>query len=391
MSRIVAISAGSAFLVTLAGACTFSPGPAGSGVTGSPGGSGGSTGAAGTAGAAGRGGARGTLTGTGGGNGEFARDAGSCGQVMASTETVPGDLLIILDKSGSMDNQFTDVACPRGMTCVIKWPAMTTALDTVVMNTQAQINWGLKYFSNDGTCGAAGPAEIPPAPNNAATIAASIGMTNPGGNTPTRFAVEAGADYMRTLTDPNPKYILLATDGQPNCCTTAGGATCPPRMGNGGGGNAQADDPNAIAAVAAAYNNGAGIPVFVVGVGSLGTAVTTLNAMAAAGGKAQPADAMGRTYFPADDPAGLEAALATISGQIKSCTFSLSRVPPVPANIAVLGDGKAIPADPVNGWSYGPGMMSLVVNGSTCDQVKAGTLQVIEAIFGCPDTPIIIP
>jgi hypothetical protein len=311
---------------------------------------------------------------------------------MASTQTVPADLLIILDKSGSMSNQFTDVACPRGMTCVTKWPSMTTALDMVVMNTQAQINWGLKYFSNNGTCGAAGPAEIPPAPNNATAIATSIGMTNPGGNTPTRFAVQAGAAYLMSLTDPNPKYILLATDGEPNCCTTAGGATCPPRMGGGGGGgNALADDANAIAAVAAAYSNGAGIPVFVVGVGTVGTAVATLNSMATAGGKAQAPDAMGRVYFPADDPAGLETALASISGQITSCTFALNRVPPVPSNIAVLGDGKAIPRDPVNGWSYGPGMMSVVVNGSTCDRVKAGAIQVVEAIFGCPDIPIVIP
>jgi hypothetical protein len=113
--------------------------------------------------------------------------------------------------------------------------------------------------------------------------------------------------------------------------------------------------------------------------------------MAMAGGKAQPADAMGRVYFPADDPAGLEAALATISSQIKSCTFALNRVPPAPTNIVVLGDGKAIPKDPVNGWSYGAGMMSVVVNGTTCDQVKAGGIQVVEAIFGCPDIPISIP
>jgi hypothetical protein len=314
----------------------------------------------------------------------------SCGQKTYPTTTVPGDLLLILDKSGSMANQFNDTACGRGMTCVTKWPSMTTALTTVVMNTQAMVNWGLKYFSNDGVCGAAGPAEIPPAPNNAPAIAASIGMTAPGGNTPTRFAIEAGAAYLGTLTDPNPKYILLATDGEPNCCTTAGGATCP-QMGRGGGGNATPDDANAIAAIAATYNNGAGVPVFVVGVGNLGTAVTTLNNMATAGGKAQPADAMGRIYFPADDPAALEAALGKIAGQVQSCTFALGSAPPDPTNIAVTGDNKIIPKDPVNGWSYGPGMMSVILNGTSCEAVKAGTIQQVQTIFGCPNMIIIPP
>jgi hypothetical protein len=287
-----------------------------------------------------------------------------------------------------MNNQFDDTACGRGMTCVTKWPSMTTALDTVVMNTETSVNWGLKYFSNNGVCGAAGPAEIPPAPNNAMAIATSIAMTAPSGNTPTRFAIQAGAAYLGTLTDPNPKYILLATDGEPNCCTTAGGATCPR---TGGGGNATPDDPNAIAAIAATYNNGAGIPVFVVGVGNLGTAVTTLNNMAMAGGRAQPPDAMGRVYFPADNPTALETALGQIAGQVKSCTFVLGAAPPDPTNIAVLGDGKSIGKDPVNGWSYGPGMTSVVLNGTACAAVKAGTIQQVETIFGCPGVVIIIP
>jgi hypothetical protein len=36
-------------------------------------------------------------------------------------------------------------------------------------------------------------------------------------------------------------------------------------------------------------------------------------------------------------------------------------------------------------------MMSVVLNGTSCDQVKAGTIAEVQAIFGCPDTPIVIP
>jgi hypothetical protein len=359
--------------------CTFSPGPP-EGISGS----------AGSAGAAGRSGGHAGSLGTGSGNSSGGGDVGSnpdasCGQKTYPTRNIPGDLLLLLDKSGSMDNQFDDQACGGGA-CVTKWASMTMALNTVVMNTQGSINWGLKYFANNDTCGTAGPAELPPAPNNAAAIATSIGKTSPGGNTPTRFAVQASAAYLGGLIDPNAKYILLATDGEPNCCTTAGRS----RM-SGSSANAIADDVNAIAAVRAAYNGGSGVPVFVVGVGSLGAAVTTLNEMAIAGGRAQPADPMGRVYFPADDPAALEAALSHIAGQVRSCTFSLGAAPPDPQNIAVLGDGKQIPKDPVNGWSYGPGMTAVVVNGSACAQVKAGTIQEVQAVFGCPGVTIVIP
>src|SRR5882672_929249 len=88
----------------------------------------------------------------------------------------------------------------------------------------------------------------------------------PGGRTPTAAAVMSGATYLNGLADPNPKYILLATDGEPNC---AGG-----RQGGGGG----TDRAGAVAAVR--MSAAAGIPVYVVGIGNVTASVTTLNMMA---------------------------------------------------------------------------------------------------------------
>jgi hypothetical protein len=61
----------------------------------------------------------------------------------------------------------------------------------------------------------------------------------------------------------------------------------------------------------------------------------------------------------------------------------------VPDNILVKGDGQVIPKDNTNGWSYGPGMMSVVLNGTFCDMVKAKTITNVETIFGCAGVPII--
>src|SRR5215831_5959093 len=322
MRRVSSLLVGSLLAIGFGG-CTFSPGPAGSsaGNTGS-----GASSGTGTGNGASSGTGRGASSGTGqAGNGEFGTEA-NCGQATFGTQNLPGDLLIVQDKSQSMSQSFTDGQC-NGQNC--KWQTTVTALEAVVMATQGMINWGLKYFANAGACGVNPGVAIAPAPNNSAAITASLNGNQPGGNTPTRFAVQSAVAYLRTLTDQNPKYILLATDGEPNCCTTAGGVTCPPPPAMGGA-NGTTDDQNTINAVMAA--NAAGFPVFVVGVGTVAGAVATLNSMATAGGRAQPADAMGRVFFPATDQAALEKALATISGQIKSCTFNLTSTPPDPNN-----------------------------------------------------------
>ena len=72
----------------------------------------------------------------------------------------------------------------------------------------------------------------------------------------------------RTVADSNPKFILLATDGQPNCPAS---------------GDTNSDDSAAaIQVVADAYR--AGVPTFVVGIGTLSSTEVVLDALARAGG-----------------------------------------------------------------------------------------------------------
>jgi hypothetical protein len=357
--------------------CTFNPGPAGSAPS-SGSGTGLTTGGnpLGAANSSGQGSAGSTGSGTGsGGSSQImpTLDGNNCGVNQYGLQNVPPDLLIILDKSGSMGNDPSDMMCPRGGgVCETKWADTTAAINMVVAQTDTTIRWGLKYFANDNACAVDDGAAIPIGPNNAMPIANSIAMTMPGGSTPTRLAVASGAAYLQTLTDPNPKFILLATDGEPNCA--AGGG----RQGAG------ADDSmGAIQAVMAAAT--AGFPVYVVGVGNVTAAQATLTALATAGGRAQ-ATAPG--YYPVANTPELVAVLKMIGGQITSCTFGLGQVPPDPSNIGVYSDPgmKKIPKDVthVNGWDYGAGMKSIELFGAACDAVKAKTITNVQAIFGCP-------
>ena len=87
---------------------------------------------------------------------------------------------------------------------------------------------------------------VPVAANNAAAIAAQIanrtdanGQVTMGSRTPTRLAENAAVNYLNTVQAQNPKFILMATDGQPNCAAS--------------GSNTADDTPGSVAAVTAAH------------------------------------------------------------------------------------------------------------------------------------------
>jgi hypothetical protein len=281
---------------------------------------------------------------------------------------VPPDLLIVLDKSASMANGPDDTPCGNTPGCQPKWDSMTAAIEQVTKQTETTIRWGLKLFANNNTCAVNAGAAVDVGPNNAAAIASAIGMNMPGGHTPTRLAETSGATYLMGLTDPNPKYILLATDGIPNCIP-------------GGRSQTTVDSTGAEQAVLDAAM--AGIPTFVVGVGNVAGAVATLTQMAINGGRPQTADPR---YYPVSSTADLVSVLTTIGGQITSCTFALAMAPPDPTNIGVYGDGARIPQDKThtNGWDYGAGMKSIELFGAACDNVKTGKTKGVQAVFGCP-------
>src|SRR5207245_2295875 len=159
--------------------------------------------------------------------------------------------------------------------------------------TETTIRWGLKFFPDAGQCGVGAMPAVHIAPMNAAAIGMAIAGTQPNGGTPTRMAVAGASLYMAALPDPNPKFLLLATDGLPNWLQGAGNT-----------------DSDAMGAIQAVTDSAAmGIPVFVVGIGTLAEAQTTLTAMAMAGGVPQ---AMAPKYYPVSSTAELVSVLGTI-------------------------------------------------------------------------------
>jgi hypothetical protein len=348
---------------------------------GSHAGTGGIAGAAGTTGGGGRGGTTPVIiitagsTGTDGGKATGTLDS-NCGIKTQSAKMIPPDIMLVMDRSLSMTNDVNDRPCAGAMgtngNCGAnsKWELVVPVLDQVITNTDAMVNWGMFYLGDEpAQCGVATAPVVPVAAKNAAAITTSLtgNQFNGQTGTPTRRAIQGAVSYLTGLADQNPKFILLATDGQPNCATATTLNTD--------------DSAGTQQAVADALTMG--IPTFVVGIGNT-NAASTLNQVAIAGGRPQTGGTT--SYYQVNDATALGSALGAIVGQAASCTFNVGPAPDgTTANgLGVFGDGAPIPMDPSNGWSFkDPAMTTIVITGPICDQVLSGTIHDVTVAFVC--------
>ena len=324
-------------------------------------------------------------TGDGGpGSPEEPLGEGKCGQQKFDLQRVEPDVMLVLDRSGSMRRT---AAGERGNGTNDKWTATASALSEVLNQTQANINWGMQIFPTctaTGTgyqcaptpCTVAGGSQAP-ALNQAAALNTSIAAAAPildTGATPTRAGIEAAVATLKKQNSGRKAFLLVATDGMPTCKAS------PASLTDGG----EADPDGAVAAVAASV--AAGIDVFVVGIATADTASSaqTLERMAEAGGRAQ---AGATKHYPVANRAELVAALSKITSQVRECTFELSTPPPSPTDVAVNIDGVRLMSG--TDWDYGAGNMSVIVKGEWCTKLKSGAAKGADIIFGCPGVQIL--
>lgn len=323
-------------------------------------------------------------TGTGGGGGftlstsaASTSPEGACGTTTISTNRAPTDVLIVLDRSGSMAESIGGdcycngaqggvPACASKANCTDRWSAVKTAVgNTVAANPN--ISWGLSFFSASGNCGVSLRPQVLIGTDSGAAIQSLIGSTIPNSYTPTAAAINAAAIYLSGVNDGNTRTILLATDGNPNC---------------GVGQPNDADDmPATLEAIDTTYAQG--FQVFVVGIGP---SATNLGQMAVHGGTTD--------YYPATSPEQLNSALAQISKIVgATCTFEAAQTPPDVTQVWVYVDKGFVAQDPSNGWTFGATNSTIVLTGTYCDNMLAGLTSKVEILFGCAETqpPAFIP
>jgi hypothetical protein len=280
-----------------------------------------------------------------------------------------------------MNNDINDAQCNNGCGATSKWAQMTPAINTVVGMTDTTVNWGLKFFADtDNTCGVGNGVAVQVGTNTAGAISTAIqgrtaangGVTN-GSRTPTRLAENAGSAYMRGLTDQNPRFILLATDGLPNC-----------QPGN----SDSAADDSAGAVMAVSDAAAMGIPTFVVGIATSGMGGdTTLSNMAVAGGFPRPGG--NPSYYSVGSTSEFVSVLQTLVGVAATCTFTVPNPPNADTDrghIGVIVNGTELPQDPshTNGWDYtSTGMTAVQVYGPQCTAIMNGQTTDVQIVFKC--------
>ena len=347
-------------------------------------------------------------------------DAGVCASESVKAEQTQLDIFVMLDQSSSM----TDTVAGGGD----KWDAVTGALNAFVAQTSLMhVSLGIQYFglpagsantctvtscNADVDCGATacGPCfgagsgipgicigsissggdsctasdyagasvEIAPLPGVSAAITSSLAAHSPTTSTPTSAALQGAVDHATawaTAHAGETVVVVFATDGDPTECDTT------------------LSDINAIAAAGKA-----GTPkilTFVIGVGS---SLSALNGIAAAGGTMQAFLVDTRGNVNAQFLAARNAVQHTALG----CTYSI----PVPSmgspdygavnvnyppgsgggveTIPNVANSGACPASG-DAWYYNNNNAptQILLCSSTCSKVSADTSGEVDVALGC--------
>ncbi len=238
----------------------------------------------------------------------------------------------------------------------------------------------------------------------------------PGGGTPTAATLSGSVATDPDMTNPDPttpKYVILVTDGLPNCdsgngcqseawsdgqdhgcespsilqqsgvnasppsgCVCSFGACPDPKAQNAGAACCPSNSPlyclddqatvSAIASLKANQN----VTTYVVGMGYDYNNGAILDAMAQAGGTG--------THFQANDPATLQSTLVKLIQTVTaSCKYTLDAPPADPSLIEVTLDGKTLTAGDANGYTFVP-PNEVELQGTACATVTDGQQHDLE-------------
>jgi hypothetical protein len=298
---------------------------------------------------------------------------------------VTPDMLIVLDRSGSMRNNGVN-----------RWDPSVSALKSLTTSLGASINFGLMTFpgasmmaapkpSQDcsaltdlieqlaclatesaggvatmDTC-VAGSVDVPIGANNGMAIATTLDRMSPQGATPTAATLKAahaslGSGLAAVDDTPKPKYVLLVTDGAPNCSSS--------QSTGGRGFDNQAVDQSVAEITAMAMD---GVKTYVIGYNTKSDQQLSaaLDRMAQAGGTGD------KQHHAIEDGNALLTEFQKIAGVVASCEFGLNKAPSDPSYVEVKLDGQQIKLNDANGWTISADRRSITLQGSACSAISS--------------------
>lgn len=335
-----------------------------------------------------------------------------CGLTSVQASYSAANVLLVIDKSGSMDDQ------PEGFD-VNKWDALKTALEPALEQVAEEMSFGLLLYPFDelkeiplndcvNCCevpdgSAAIRVEIGPGTETTSLVMDALNEVGPGGGTPTSKALEAAHQYFETgsgSTLEGDRFVLLATDGGPNCnleltcdadtCTSNLDEQCPSGNCCDGEPAACLDDVAVVAQIEALAE--LGVPTFVIGIPGTEQYSSYLDTFATAGTLPNPNAPP--DYYAVSAEGGVEELTQTFiditTHLVRSCEVELETLPPDRMRVNVAVDCELVPRDEGDGvgWSLQeagrPDDPHLVLlSGDVCTQIENEGARRVDVIFGC--------
>jgi len=317
---------------------------------------------------------------------------GCVGQT-AGTEAVPAVLQLVVDTSGSMDQ---DAPGSRDSKWVITRQALLGAIDEMPANTSLGVVFYPDVAITANTC-FDNQADVPiaslaePGSGQRDQIERAFERQSPDGGTPTHDAYRYAHRELAATQLTGARFAVVITDGNPTFslgCEGTGLVSDPV-------------DPAPLVTEAAQART-VGVSTFVIGSPGSEGARESLSRMAEAGGTARPGCShSGPNYChfdmtrSGDFARDLRDALGTISGLTLSCAYDIPEPPSGqvldPDRVNVLftprgGTPELVGKSPAGscreGWQYSDDGAQVLLCESTCDRVKASEGQ-LSLEFGC--------
>jgi von Willebrand factor type A domain len=317
---------------------------------------------------------------------------GCVGQT-AGTEALPAVLQLVVDTSGSMDQ---DAPGSRDSKWVVTREALLGAIGEMPDSTAVGVVFYPDLAITADTC-FDNEADVPiallaePGSNQRSQIERAFARQSPDGGTPTHDAYRYAHRALAAARVTGARFAVVITDGTPTFslgCEGTGLVSDPV-------------DPGPLVTEAAQART-QGVSTFVIGSPGSEGARESLSRMAEAGGTARPSCShSGPNYCHFDMTrsgnfaSDLRDALGTISGLALSCAYDIPEPPSGqvldPERVNVLftpsgGSAELIAKSPSGscreGWQYSDDGAQVLLCESTCDRVK-GAQGSLSLEFGC--------
>lgn len=285
----------------------------------------------------------------------------------------PSDVLLVLDKSGSMSMEQWDHDKNPQTPNVTRWKSLHGVVESIVTKFNKTVNFGVKLYpkidagsyENVGACVVNPGVEVEIAPMNAAEVLKGIPAADFPvlGGTPMESGLKAAYTYLQAL-DPNKqRFALMVADGEIS-------KTCAGEVYK-----------EALGLVKGAFNMG--IPTYVVGIDVDPMVSADLQSLATAGGKSNPNNPQG--FYETTSQIELQAALQQIVDDTLSCVIDVDPEPSEPELFEVwIGKNEvAAAADCAkdSGWVWTKPHAQIELCGQAClDLKKSGE---VEARYFC--------